>query len=106
MPVCLQNREASMLTRLGDEQALASAALRDCADVMAEELRGPSGHGWTQTAERPLTRVSGFAVRQLRKLANGSSASSTDASRPAPSTTRQPPGRTGKRLNLTSPLDT
>ena len=37
----------------------------------------------------------------------GSSASSTDASRPAPSTTRQPPGRTRKRpLNLTSPLDT
>jgi hypothetical protein len=37
----------------------------------------------------------------------GSSASSTAASRPAPSTTRQPPGRTGKRpLNLTSPLDT
>jgi len=36
-----------------------------------------------------------------------SPASSTDASRPAPSTTRQPPGRTGKRpLNLTSPLDT
>jgi Transposase IS116/IS110/IS902 family len=37
----------------------------------------------------------------------GSSASCTDASRPAPSTTRQPPGRTGERpLNLTSPLDT
>jgi transposase len=37
----------------------------------------------------------------------GSSASCTDASRPAPSTTRQPPGRTRKRpLNLTSPLDT
>ena len=37
----------------------------------------------------------------------GSSASSTAASKPAPSTTRQPPGRTGKRpLNLTSPLDT
>ena len=37
----------------------------------------------------------------------GSSASSTAASRPAPSTTRQPPGRSGKRpLNLTSPLDT
>ena len=43
----------------------------------------------------------------LRKLAGGWSASCTDASRPAPSTTRQPPGRTGKRpLNLTSPLDT
>ena len=37
----------------------------------------------------------------------GWSASSTDASKPAPSTTRQPPGRTRKRLlNLTSPLDT
>ena len=36
----------------------------------------------------------------------GSPASCTDASRPAPSTTRQPPGRTGKRsLNLVSRLD-
>ena len=36
-----------------------------------------------------------------------SSASCTDASKPAPSTTRQPPGPSGKRpLNLTSPLDT
>jgi hypothetical protein len=37
----------------------------------------------------------------------GSSASSTDASKPAPSTTRQPPGPTGTTsLNLPSRLDT
>ena len=43
----------------------------------------------------------------LRKLANRLVGILHGCLKPAPSTTRQPPGRTGKRpLNLTSPLDT
>jgi hypothetical protein len=47
VPGDLQNRDASKLTRLGDERALIFATLRDGADVMVEELWGASGHSRT-----------------------------------------------------------
>jgi hypothetical protein len=44
MPAYLQNREASIPTRLGDEPTIVSCPTpRDCADVIAEEVQGPSG---------------------------------------------------------------
>jgi transposase len=55
----------------------------------------------------PSAPAAPATILPCAKSLTASSASCTDASRPAPSTTRQPPGRTGKRpLNLTSPLDT
>jgi hypothetical protein len=62
-------------------------------------------------AERARGTEHNAALRKLASrlvgILHGCLKSSTDASRPAPSTTRQSPGRTGKRpLNLTSPLDT